>query len=137
MEKSEKRMRLSIEKQHELLGKFVSEQGESEFGVKELNDWFEQFGWYSKLPEKTKESRVSRFVSTMKKMYGDKFRTTSHHGGGHVSMWRISDKQLEEKPKTREEKRNEKFKRLYLLVRKAYDSKLGVSKKRCHTNSEL
>lgn len=129
MENKEKRTRLSMEKQQELLGQFISERGETEFGVKELNDWFSKFGWYSKLPEKTKEYRLIGFISVMKKMYGEKFRTVSQ-GGGHPSVWKISDSEPTPEPKEKKTKRpNERFERLYLLVRKAYNSKIGVSKK--------
>lgn len=128
MENKEKRMRLSMEKQQELLGQFISERGETEFGVKELNDWFSKFGWYSKLPEKTKESRLIGFISVMKKMYGEKFRTISQ-GGGHPSVWKISDSEPTPEPKKKTKRPNERFERLYLLVRKAYNSKIGVSKK--------
>lgn len=128
MENKEKRMRLSMEKQQKLLGQFISERGETEFGVKELNDWFEQFGWYSKLPEKTKEYRLIGFISVMKKMYGEKFRTISQ-GGGHPSVWKISDSEPTPEPKKKTKRPNERFEKLYLLIRKAYNSKIGVSKK--------
>ena len=128
MENKEKRTRLSMEKQKDLLGKFISEREETEFGVKELNDWFSKFEWYSKLPEKTKESRLIGFISVMKKMYGEKFRTISQ-GGGHPSVWKISDSEPTIEPKKKTKRPNERFERLYLLIRKAYNSKIGVSKK--------
>lgn len=125
MENKEKRMRLSMEKQKDLLGKFISEQGESKFGVNNLKDWFSQFGWYTKLSESAKKSRLTGFIALMKEMCGEKFRTVSQ-GGGRNSVWIISEEPLPEQPKRKNH--SERTERLYLLVKKAYESKIGVSK---------
>jgi len=126
MKKEKRRIRLSEDRQGEILEKFMQEQGEEEFERDDLKAWLSsQFEWFRSLPETAKASRISGFISRLKKMSGDKFRVLSR-GGGKESIFKISDK-LE--PKTSKRKYTEKFKRLYLLIGWAYNSPIGVSKK--------
>lgn len=127
MKKEKRRIRLSANRQGEILEKFMQEQGKDEFGRDDLKAWLSsQFEWFRSLPETAKASRISDFISRLKKMSGDKFRVLSR-GGGKESVFRISDEP--EPIKTPKRKYTEKFKRLYILIGWAYNSPIGVSKK--------
>ena len=127
MEKEKRRIRLSANKQEEILKKFMQEQGKEEFGRDDLRVWLSsQFEWFRSLSETAKASRISDFISRIKKISGDKFRVLSR-GGGKESVFKISDEP--EPIKTPKRKYTEKFKRLYILIGWAYNSPIGVSKK--------
>ena len=127
MKKEKRRIRLSANRQGEILEKFMQEQGKDEFRRDDLKAWLSsQFEWFRSLPETAKASRISDFISRLKKMSGDKFRVLSR-GGGKESVFKISDEP--EPIKTPKRKYTEKFKRLYILIEWAYNSPIGVSKK--------
>ena len=141
MEKSEKRTRLTEEQQRELVNDFILKQGSNPFTVGDFKNYLTRFDWFKKLSDKAKDNRSNRYLYIMRDILGGRLKTTPCYSGGHKApnSYVISDKEgvAEEKsaatPKPKRRCSEETIRKFYLIMKRASESKVGISKKDVET----
>lgn len=130
MENKEKRTRLGKEQRLEIIKAFVAQQCGKEFTVETFIGYLEGFDWFKKLSDQSKSERALRYIKEMKEYFGDNFKQIRKGAGNRPGKYVVSETEETKPEETKPETYNtEEIRKLYLVVKKVDESRVGVSKK--------
>lgn len=139
-EKKQKRVEyLRKETKLEIISKFFEGmQAGDQFGYKELGEFLEKnYEWFNKIPKTAQQSRLWDLAEIMKEFFGENIEQVERPGFGVPVLWTLLTKNFETPTVKETEKKErkprrcsvERLKKFYLIIKKASESKVGISKK--------
>lgn len=139
-EKQKRAAYLRKEEKLNIISKFFDGmQAGDRFGYKELGKFLENnYEWFSKIPQTAQQSRLWDLAEIMKEFFGENIEQVEKSGGFGVPVsWTLLTKNFETPTVKETEKKErkprrcsvERLKKFYLIIKKASESKVGISKK--------
>ncbi len=118
-------VRLDGEVLQNLIKEFVKEKNGDEFTTRDLMSCFSKFEWFAQLNPKSQEGRAYQLVVKCKEMYGSGFKTIRR--GRHISYKVVLEAPEETAPDVAKTWDTELMRKLYLVVKRASELKVGIS----------